>query len=118
MRVLLAFLFTSLCISQSFGLTVEEYATLKNDSEVYIKGVGDGLHLASVFLEMNGRPPLFCLPDRSVLTAQDLVSIFKRELEESNRKRGIKQTKTLPVPLLLLLGLQSTFPCKPAQQVK
>ncbi len=119
MRILSALvLFLLICGSTSFGFTTEQYDDLaKSDStgKFYLKGVGDSLQFASVWGEGNGHAPLFCPPEKFVLTADNFDNIYTEELEKLKKEKGVKQTKFLPVGLVMLLGLQSTFPCKSAQ---
>jgi len=119
MRILLALvLFLLICGSTSFGFTTEQYDDLaKSDSagKFYLKGVGDSLQFASVWSEGNGHAPLFCPPEKFVLTADNFDNIYTEELEKLKKEKGVKQSKSLPVGLVMLLGLQSTFPCKSAQ---
>ncbi|RYY74604.1 MAG: hypothetical protein EOO52_13650 [Gammaproteobacteria bacterium] len=100
-----------LMVASSFtnGMTIAEYQKLRTKdkvfSEVYIKGISDGFMYANASQLNDKMPQLFCLPGNVDFNVYNYVSI----LDSSIRKYPDYTQED--VAALLLLELQSKFPC-------
>src|SRR5215471_10178224 len=72
---------------------------------LYLDGVREGMIELNVVLEEKKQQPLFCLPEKLVLTVGQVEDIMMRQAEK------ITDPDQLPIGLLLAQGLQDTFPC-------
>lgn len=94
-----------------------EYESLSEEQRQlflsYTFGVGQGLQLANVVLEKNGKEPLYCASMKLSLTVQNYQMIFEKELKKHLKiYREVSGNEPFPVEVVLLAGLKSTFPCK------
>jgi hypothetical protein len=96
------------------AMDVHTYNHLKKTTAggalLYLVGVGQGYYWANAELKERGDKELFCMPKALEFTAYDYTKIYERELDlfVSNHDKGIE---TLSVDLLLLLGMEKTYPC-------
>jgi len=90
---------------------IKEYEKVKDSTafKMYIEGVGIGYSWANNAIEPK-QYQLFCPPPTLELQEKNYVNILKRELAEN--KVWISSATNYPVELILLKGLQRTFPCK------
>ena len=97
--------------SSAYAMTVifKDYKAANNDERafylLYLDGVREGIIELNVVLEEKRRQPLFCLPEKLVLTIEQAEDIMMRQAEK------ITDPEQLPIGLLLAQGLQNTFPC-------
>ncbi len=97
--------------SSANAMTVifKDYKAANNDERafylLYLDGVREGIIELNVVLEEKRQQPLFCLPEKLVLTIEQAEDIVMRQAEK------IADPEQLPIGLLLAQGLQNTFPC-------
>jgi hypothetical protein len=97
--------------SSANAMTVifKDYKAANNDERafylLYLDGVREGIIELNVVLEEKRQQPLFCLPEKLVLTIEQAEDIMMRQAEK------ITDPEPLPIGLLLAQGLQNTFPC-------
>jgi hypothetical protein len=73
---------------------------------VYLDGVREGLAIFDAELAVEGRQPLFCMPEKLALTVEQAEDIMMREAKKSTDPGDV------PISLLLMKGLEDTFPCQ------
>ena len=80
----------------------------------HIEDTQNGMSWANSTL-VTGRheTPLYCTPNKVVLTSEQLVDILKRYLEQY---KDYKDLGSQPMALVLLMALQEDFPCNAAQK--
>lgn len=93
-----------------------EYGHLSEEQKlsfnIYIHGVGSGFQAANSALAESGKDQLYCAPDNLTLTPQNYKIIFEKELKRSSEIfKSLPQNEPFPVEIVLLIGLESTFPC-------
>ena len=83
-------------------------------AELYLAGAGDGLMAANT-LAVGKKEPIFCPPTKLVLNVDNYKVITDSQLEhmedrfeKSNREAELE---AFPLSLVLMYGLQRTFPC-------
>ena len=97
--------------SSANAMTVifKDYKAANNDERafylLYLDGVREGIIELNVVLEEKRQQPLFCLPEKLVLTIEQAEDIVMRQAEK------ITDPDQVPIGLLLAQGLQNTFPC-------
>ncbi len=97
--------------SSANAMTVifKDYKAANNDERafylLYLDGVREGIIELNVVLEEKRQQPLFCLPEKLVLTIEQAEDIMMHQAEK------ITDPEQLPIGLLLAQGLQNTFPC-------
>jgi hypothetical protein len=72
---------------------------------LYLDGAREGIVELNVVLEEKRQQPLFCLPEKLVLTVEQAEDIMMRQAQK------MTDPDQLPIGLLLAQGLQDTFPC-------
>jgi hypothetical protein len=87
----------------------KDYKAANNDERafylLYLDGVREGIIELNVVLEEKRQQPLFCLPEKLVLTIEQAEDIVMRQAEK------ITDPEQLPIGLPLAQGLQNSFPC-------
>jgi len=73
--------------------------------KVYLDGVKEGIIMLNVTLQVEGRQPLFCQPQKLVLTVEQAEEIMMRRATKMADPDGV------PISIILIHGLQDTFPC-------
>jgi hypothetical protein len=73
--------------------------------KVYLDGVKEGIVMLNVTLQAEGRQPLFCQPQNLALTVERAEEIMLRKAKKMADPDGV------PVSIILIHGLQDTFPC-------
>ena len=98
--------------SSANAMTVifKDYKAAANKDEkafyyLYLDGVREGIVELNVVLKKNRQQPLFCLPEKLELNVEQAEDIMMRQAEK------IADPDQLPIGLLLVEGLQNTFPC-------
>jgi len=96
--------------ANAMTVTFKDYKKAANSDEkafylLYLDGVREGIIELNVVLEEKRQQPLFCLPERLALTVGQAEDIVMRQAEK------ITDPDQLPIGLLLVEGLQNTFPC-------
>lgn len=95
------------------GVTVGLYQKTinsKNNDDVllmknYVRGVLDGINWSNTLLLYEKKQPIFCPPENLGLNTNNALQILNDEIKSKNSK------STELVSMLLLFGLQRTFPC-------
>ena len=90
---------------------LDSYRNPKNEAfrsfnQLYLDGVRSGLISYNSWIKSLGGQPAFCLPENSAVTTDQAEDIMLR----SANKRAAKGD--MLIALLLLSGLQDTFPCE------
>jgi hypothetical protein len=73
--------------------------------KVYLDGVKEGIVMLNVTLQAEGRQPLFCQPQKLALTVERAEEIMMRKAKK------MADPDRIPVSIILIHGLQDTFPC-------
>ena len=98
--------------SSADAMTVifKDYKAATSDEKafyyLYLDGVREGIVELNVVLEEKRQQPLFCLPERLELTIEQAEDIMMRQAQK------MTDPDQLPIGLLLVQGLQNTFPCQ------
>jgi hypothetical protein len=74
-------------------------------NRMYLDGVKEGLIAFNSALVADGKSPLFCLPPKLALTVEQADNIMMREA------KVFTDPDNFPISILLLNGLEATFPC-------
>jgi hypothetical protein len=85
--------------------TVED----KNFVKTRIAGIEDGFSAVNDELNDNGSPMLYCAPENTKLTGDQLIDILRRWVE-ANRTKSPSIDAALPAAALLY-ALEEAFPC-------
>jgi hypothetical protein len=99
----------------AFPVTAQYYVTnyndVKNNDEfiIFVNGVGEGLAVANAKLRSNNQNMLYCAPTKLVLKSANYMDILNREIKRNYHK--YKATNA-HIELILLYGLENTFPCQ------
>ena len=80
--------------------------TFRNFNQLYLDCVKSGLMAYNARIKSHGGQPAFCLPDNLALTTEQTEEIM---LKSADKRAGRGDTL---IALLLLAGLQDTFPCE------
>jgi hypothetical protein len=116
-KLLLAIAMTAI----STGASAMSYAQLQKDKAaggnmwlftlMYVKGLGQGYVVANGMLEERGSKPFYRPPETVALNQEnyiDLIETTAGKLRAAGRK---VENEKFGVEELLMLGLQTTFPC-------
>ena len=79
--------------------------TMRLLNERHLDGIIDGIVSYNVLLQENNTNKLFCLPSDSVLTVQEAEEII------NHVSQRLAKPDDVPISVLLIIGLQETFPC-------
>lgn len=94
------------------ALTVGDYKDgLKRKSEyvdIYILGVGQGTFWANAVNQNKNSPPLYCQPGKLTLNLEN----YKKAIEDELDKYPEVYKDNIPVEIVLIKGLERTFPCE------
>jgi hypothetical protein len=104
------------CVSAQAQMTIGKYAELKkSDREtvaLYVGAMGTAFQAANTNLKIKQKQSLlYCAPLRLPITDEGYVAILDSFLQNQNKK-GVSTPGDTDVAMLLLLGLQESFPCK------
>jgi hypothetical protein len=80
----------------------------RNFNQVYLDGVRAGLLSYNAWIKSRGGQPAFCMPADLAMTTEQTEDIMLRSAD----KRAAKGD--MLIAILLLSGLQDTFPCEKA----
>ena len=75
---------------------------------LYLDGVVDGYQIVNAKLQLQGKEPLYCIPEKVVLYGRDLLEFASKELT------GAQDDMTIAVSGLL--GLMEKYPCSKDQK--
>ena len=78
--------------------------------QLYLDGVRGGLMAYNARLKTQGGQPAFCMPGKLALTTEQTEEIMLRSAD----KRAAKGE--MLVAILLLSGMQDTYPCEKPEQ--
>ena len=77
-----------LLVSMSvYSETLKDFHRFKNDESMsgvfglYLKGLGEGFNFSNAIIAQRGGRPFVCVPDQTLLSGRDYVSIFEKELK-------------------------------------
>jgi hypothetical protein len=110
-RMQIALMLVSLT-SSADAMTVifKDYKAATSDEKafyyLYLDGVRERIAELNVVLEEKRQQPLFCLPKKLELTVEQAEDIMMRQAQK------MTDPDQLPIGLLLVQGLQNTFPCQ------
>ena len=113
-----------ICITMIFALIIivsgvspaysdvrfKDYEKIKNTQEfkLFISGVAEGVGLSNMILDKQGNKKIFCQPSNVTMSADNLLGILQREIDENAK---LFKSDTL-LGLILIRGLVKTYPCK------
>ena len=83
-----------------------ENETLRHFSQMYLDGVKGGLMSYNAEIKKHGGQPVFCMPENLALTTEQTEEIMLKSADKRRAKGNML------VALLLLSGMQDTFPCE------
>jgi hypothetical protein len=83
-----------------------ESETFRHYGQMYLDGVKGGLMAYNAWMRKHGGPPAFCVPETLAMTTEQTEDIMRRSADKRSAKGDT------PVALLLLWGLQDTYPCE------
>lgn len=103
------------CLCGLQGMTVKDYkaAIASKDKNIafvaamYLDGVGNGILIANAEAQRAGKP-LYCSPTKLALTMDNYANIVSDQLERLKKMPDLDEK---PVSVLLMVGLEETFPC-------
>jgi hypothetical protein len=81
----------------------EEFRTF---NQLFVAGLTSGLIAYNAAVQAEGKAPLFCLPPKLALTGEQAEDIINRTADEHHFAADYL------ISLILLYGLEETFPCK------
>jgi len=119
MRILLVLLgLLSFGAVANAEITVKEYRTAMSSGKesqvqltrLYVAGVGEGILVANSMAERINTP-LFCQPEKLALAIDNFISIIDRIIKDVTPKAPPAELDDTPIPIMLMLGMQETFPC-------
>jgi hypothetical protein len=86
------------------------YEELKKDKsfDIWIAGIGEGYLVANAALASRNQPMLYCHPGKLTLMYTNYRNILD---EEVKRAQPVPYYPDMPLSMILLYGLQKTFPC-------
>jgi hypothetical protein len=101
-------------LSSSANATMVRFKDYKNPKDswskaadkVYLDGVKEGLVMFDADLTVEGRQQSFCMPQNLALTVEQAEDIMMRQAQKMTHPDDV------PISLLLLKGLEDTFPCQ------
>lgn len=115
----LLFLLSVVCAQAQMSVGEYQKSMATKDPDVinlvktYIKGIGDGFVYFGVRAESSPKfTPLFCQPDGLALRTENFVDILNGEIKKASAAMSKEKLDQVPIPTILLSGLQATFPCK------
>lgn len=83
-------------------------------THLYVLGLSEGMSWAE--FERRSRlkttTPLYCVPEKFSLNDENLLDIINKEINFLSTLATPKETDTLSIGMLLMKGLERTFPCK------
>jgi hypothetical protein len=79
----------------------------------FVNGVSEGFNVANADLAGKNRPLLYCQPKSFALNADNLLAILDAEIKTMQEITGKPLPDNMPIEVVLLSGIQDTFPCKP-----
>jgi hypothetical protein len=100
------------CSAQASEFTTRTYDTAKQQPwfQSYVLGVGTGYSWANTELSGTHRKLLYCQPKEFALTEENYLDILEGQVKAE--RAGGHADLPVPLELLLLKGLERTFPCK------
>jgi hypothetical protein len=78
----------------------------------FVNGVSEGFNVANADLAGKSRPLLYCQPVSFALNADNLLAILDAEIKTTEEIAHKPLPDNMPIQVLLLTGIQDTFPCK------
>jgi hypothetical protein len=79
--------------------------------KMYVMAVGQGISWANTAAEKNNAP-LYCQPAKFSMNGNNYIEILDKMIDTLASKTTAKDLDEFPVAMVLLLGLQQTFPCQ------
>ena len=79
---------------------------LRNAYQLYLDGVKSGLMAYNAWMKNHGGQPAFCMPGNLAMTTEQTEDLMLKSAD----KRAAKGD--MLIALLLMWGLQDTFPCE------
>jgi hypothetical protein len=81
----------------------------KDFVKTLVAGIADGISALNDELNDNGKPMLYCAPENTKLTGEQLIDILRRWVEANRTKAP--DIETAPTAAALLYALEEAFPC-------
>ena len=74
---------------------------------IYLTAVWDGLSAANAVLTSQGKPPLYCAPEKLAMTPHQTVDILRRYVEQHPFAGKVS------IVVITLQAYMDAFPCRP-----
>jgi hypothetical protein len=108
--LIIALILFALAWSANAAVIFKDYKAPKDQyqvtlNKVYLDGLKDGLIASQAEMKFLGQRPEICLPNDLALTAEHAEEIVMREADK------VTNPDSRLVAVLLLWGLEETFPC-------
>jgi hypothetical protein len=114
MKKLTVAVMLGLLAANAQGMTVEDYLRFKKDPngkrtlELVVDATGRAFGWANAALEDRGDKPLYCVPATLILQPESYLKILDNQIAYFG-----EGADEVPFQVLLMQGLQRTFPCQP-----
>jgi hypothetical protein len=103
-------------------MTVKEYQKEMHSSDrdradavkLHVIGIGQGIAWANAAAEKNNTP-LYCQPPKFSMNGNNYIDILDKVIKTFESKTTAKDLNEFPIGMLLVMGLQQTFPCQTAK---
>jgi hypothetical protein len=121
MRTLL--ILTLFCLPLSAAdMTVKQYQKEVHSSDrdradavkMLVMGIGQGIAWANAAAEKNNAP-LYCQPPNFSLNGNNYIDILDKTIKTFESKTTAKELNDFPIGMLLMMGIQQSFPCQTAK---
>jgi hypothetical protein len=82
--------------------------------KTYVKGLGEGMMIANLEAKKK-KGTLYCAPQNLAVTPDNYLNILERQIKDIGVTMPAAKVDDLPLSILLMRGLQQTFPCQTAK---
>jgi len=111
------------CLPMTAEMTVKQYQKDVNSSDyqtshaakLFVMGMGVGISWANTVAAEKKNPPLYCVPPQFSMNGDNFVDILDKMIKAAEAKMSAKELNDSPVGMLLVMGLQESFPCEGAK---
>ena len=79
---------------------------------IYLNGLGEGMAWHGASAEMQGREPMYCIPETLALNRDNYVQILERRIKDQREKSPDYNIDTKYIGSELFVGMWISFPCK------
>ncbi len=122
MRIISALVLFACLRLMAADMTVKQYQKDVSSSDqqrsdaakLLVMGIGNGVAWANAAAEKKGSP-LYCQPAHFAMNGNNYVEILEKMIKNFESKTTTKELNAFPAGLLLVMGLQESFPCQGAK---